>query len=174
MTRGKKFLDEIRKYEGALELFADLLWCCDVAFVGGSVRTVLTDYKTPIKDFDICVSVIDREMFEEVVNLYHVVTNSFGGYKFKLESIDFDVWELEQDSFEELSFSANINFDGIVYDYLQDVLYAEPFYDCVNSKTVKLLNNNFVSEARGFEYSKKKAEKIQELWGFNIDMEEYA
>lgn len=171
MTRGKKFLDEMYRHKGALSLFADLLLCCDVAIVGGAVRTVLTDYKTPIKDFDICVIVIDREMFKEIVESYHVVINSFGGYKFKLDSIDFDVWELQQDSFEELSFSANINFDGIVYDYMRDILYAEPFFDCVNNKTVKVLNNKFANEEKGFDYNKKKAEKIQKLWRFDIDME---
>lgn len=169
--RQELFIDALMEFDGALTLFNWLRESCDVAIVGGAVRTVLTDFKSPIKDFDCCVIVNDREWFNTTLEHYNVIRNSFGGYKIRLDSVDFDVWELhtslgEAKNFEELQYTAHLNFDGIVYDFDNDILYAKPFYDCVNSKTVKLINTIGMKH----EYNERKSKQAQDRWGFKIEL----
>lgn len=174
MSRQELFIEELMKHDGALALFNWLNICCDVSFVGGSVRTILTDYKSPIKDFDCCVVVNDRELFNSVINSCNVTHNRFGGYKIKLDSVDFDIWELkdslaEEKTFESLSYAAHLNFDGIVYDFTNDVLYAEPFIECVDSGVIKILNWNGMN----IEYTVEKVKKLRKEWGFNFSLDDY-
>lgn len=170
--RQELFIDALVEFDGALTLFNWLRESCDVAIVGGAVRTVLTGFKSPIKDFDCCVIVNDRKCFNTMIEHYNVTRNSFGGYKIQLENIDFDIWELHTSvgspkSFKELQYKTHLNFDGIVYDYENDILYAEPFYDCVNSKTIKCVNK----EGRIPGYNKRKSKQIQDKWGFKIELD---
>lgn len=173
-NRRQLFINELSKYDRALELFEKLSQYTIISFVGGSVRSVLTEYnKSPIKDFDCCVIVEDREGYNSVLKNYKINFNRFGGLKIFLTDMIFDIWELkrtctiinEVPTFEDLSKSANINFDGIVYDFTNDILYDEPFLDCVNTKIIKVLN--YV--ASNSEYNILKAKKISKLYDFKID-----
>lgn len=169
--RQELFIDAMKDFNGAVFFFNWLRKSCDVAIVGGAVRTVLTDYKSPIKDFDCCIIVKDREKFNAMLKHFEVTRNNFGGYKVKLYNISFDFWELHTSagspkSFKELQYTAHLNFDGIVYDFENDMLYAEPFYDCVNSKTVKLINTIGMKP----EYNERKSKQAQDRWGFKIEL----
>jgi len=115
----------------------------------------------------------NRVKFNEILKNYNINFNRFGGLKLKLETIIFDIWELKNSTltneeiltFEDLSKSAGLNFDGIVYDFTNDILYDEPFLECIKSKHIKIINNLGVSE----DYFLVKTKKLNELYGFTFD-----
>ena len=176
MNRRQLFINELSKYEGALEFFNELKSCSTVSFVGGAVRNILTDYnKSPIKDFDFCIIVENRVKFNNILKNKNVITNRLGGNKVLLKDIVFDIWELDKtvtsnklvSNFKDLSESATINYDGIVYDFTNDILHNEQFLDCVNSNKVKLINKNNINK----EYLDLKMKKLESLYNFEIDEE---
>ena len=176
MGRKQLFINELSKYEGALEFFNELKSCSTVSFVGGSVRNILTKYnKSPIKDFDFCIIVEDRVKFNKVLKNKNIITNRLGGNKVFLKDIVFDIWELNKtvtadklvSNFKDLSESATINYDGIVYDFTNDILHDEPFLDCINNNKVKLINKNNLNT----EYLHLKMKKLESLYNFEIDEE---
>ncbi|WP_394186820.1 hypothetical protein [Metabacillus halosaccharovorans] len=111
----------------------------DLLFFGGSIRDIcMFPDKPPLpRDFDIAIKFKDRNRFELITRKYNNRRNRFGGFKFSIGNMEFDVWELEstwafnntnlQASEENLAKSVYLNIDGIVYNFNKSKIYDELF-----------------------------------------------
>ncbi|MDW0114319.1 hypothetical protein QT711_14065 [Sporosarcina saromensis] len=117
----------------------------DLLFFGGSIRDIcLFPDNPPLpRDFDIAIKFKDKSEFEVIINKYNNKRNRFGGYKFNVANIEFDVWDLEntwafkntnlQASEENLARSVYLNIDGIVYNFNKSKVYDELFRTSITS-----------------------------------------
>lgn len=108
-------------------------------FFGGSVRDIclFPDNPPPPRDFDIAINFKNKNEFELIKRKYINKQNRFGGFKFNVGNIEFDVWDLENTwafkntqlkaSEENLARSVYLNIDGIVYNFNKSKVYDELF-----------------------------------------------
>ncbi|KQU09007.1 MULTISPECIES: hypothetical protein [Bacillus] len=111
----------------------------DLLFFGGSIRDIcLFPDNPPLpRDFDIAIKFKDKTNFDLITKKYSNRRNRFGGFKFKIGNMEFDIWDLEntwafkntnlQASEENLAKSVYLNIDGIVYNFNKSKLYDELF-----------------------------------------------
>lgn len=127
------------KNSNTLNFIEELSEVGDLLFFGGSIRDIcLFPDNPPLpRDFDIAIKFKDKSEFESITKKYNYRKNRFGGYKFKVSNIEFDVWDLEntwafnntnlQASEENLAKSVYLNIDGIVYNFNKSKIYDELF-----------------------------------------------
>ena len=145
------------------------------AVLGGAFRAAL-DSSYSLRDIDL----IYKTDFSIVLNYLSennikFKKNSFDGLKFNLDNIQFDVWDIEnhfafKNNYYKLSFknvckTTFLNYDSIMYDFTNQILYCEDYQTCINSKVLDLvggwkLNNNNpnrpLSICKIFEIKKEK------------------
>lgn len=133
------------KNSESLNFINDLMVTGDLLFFGGSIRDIclFPDNPPTPRDFDIAIKFKDFNKFEEVIKNYDFRINRFGGYKFNVAKIEFDVWNLEntwafkntnlQASEENLAKSVYLNIDGIVYNFNKSRLYDELFKTSISA-----------------------------------------
>lgn len=145
----KKIKDQLiyslGKNSDSLNFVEELSNSGDLLFFGGSIRDIcLFPENPPIpRDFDIAIKFKDKSEFESITKKYDHRKNRFGGYKFKVANIEFDVWDLEstwafnntnlQASEENLAKSVYLNIDGIVYNFNKSKIYDELFQTSIKS-----------------------------------------
>lgn len=127
------------KDSNTLNFIEELTNVGDLLFFGGSIRDICMFPDNPPlpRDFDIAIKFKDTREFELITRRYDYKKNRFGGYKFKVANIEFDVWDLEntwafnntnlQASEENLAKSVYLNIDGIVYNFNKSKIYDELF-----------------------------------------------
>lgn len=127
------------KNSESLNFINDLIATGELLFFGGAIRDICLNPKNPPmpRDFDIAIKFKDYNKFENILNNYEFRKNRFGGYKFNIADIEFDVWDLEntwafkntdlQVSEENLAKSVFLSIDGIVYNFNRNKLYDEIF-----------------------------------------------
>ncbi len=66
-------------------------------FFGGSIRDIcLFPDNPPLpRDFDIAIKFKDKTNFDLITKKYSNRRNRIGGFKFKIEDMEFDIWDLE-------------------------------------------------------------------------------
>lgn len=133
------------KNSESLNFINDLMVTGDLLFFGGSIRDIclFPDNPPSPRDFDIAIKFKDFNKFEEIVKKYDFRKNRFGGYKFNIANIEFDVWNLEntwafentnlQASEENLAKSVYLNIDGIVYNFNKCRLYDDLFKTSISA-----------------------------------------
>ncbi|MCI3918645.1 hypothetical protein MO973_00060 [Paenibacillus sp. TRM 82003] len=122
----------------------------DLLFFGGAVRDLClnpTSKKLP-RDFDIAINFNDRDRFHDIIVNYDHKRNRFGGYKFIISTVDFDVWDLNNTwafknkylipSEENLARSVYLNIDGIVYNFNRNRLYDDIFKSSIMSSQIDI------------------------------------
>lgn len=124
----------------------------DLLFFGGSIRDICIfqeRVKMP-RDFDIAIKFKDKDkdVFNSLIENYNYRRNRFGGYKFTISNVEFDIWDLENTwafkhtnllpSEENLAKSVYLNIDGIVYNYNKAKLYDEIFRTSIEDGTLDI------------------------------------
>ncbi|MGW8892054.1 hypothetical protein ACWGMM_10020, partial [Bacillus subtilis] len=68
----------------------------NLLFFGGSIRDLCMapEVNKMPRDFDIAINFKNEEKFSALIGNYNYKKNRFGGYKFSISNIDFDVWDL--------------------------------------------------------------------------------
>lgn len=127
------------KDSNTLNFIEELSNVGELLFFGGSIRDICVfPEKPPMpRDFDIAIKFKDKNTFDLITRKYKHRKNRFGGYKFTISNIEFDIWDLEntwafkytdlQPSEENLAKSVYLNIDGIVYNFNKSKLYDEIF-----------------------------------------------
>ncbi|MED2206970.1 hypothetical protein P4222_23345 [Bacillus thuringiensis] len=133
------------KDSNTLNFIEELTNVGDLLFFGGSIRDIcLFPDNPPLpRDFDIAIKFKDKNKFELITRKYNNRRNRFGGFKFKIGNMEFDVWDLEstwafnntnlQASEENLAKSVYLNIDGIVYNFNKSKIYDELFRTSINA-----------------------------------------
>ncbi|MGG0304186.1 hypothetical protein ABEY59_26445 [Bacillus albus] len=133
------------KDSNTLNFIEELTNVGDLLFFGGSIRDIcLFPDNPPLpRDFDIAIKFKDKNKFELITRKYSNRRNRFGGFKFKIGNMEFDVWDLEntwafnntnlQASEENLAKSVYLNIDGIVYNFNKSKIYDELFRTSINA-----------------------------------------
>ena len=135
------YLEMLKQQPEVKQLLETLCAIGNPYVVGGAVRDVLTD-KQP-KDLDIMLeaTILDLTPYLEQ---FHYVKNRFNGFKLKFQSIDIDIW-LMQDHFpfkqnwyspsiENFVYTPIFNIDAIYYDINQKYLYIQPLIETFQTK----------------------------------------
>ena len=122
----------------------------ELLFFGGSIRDicVFPDRPPMPRDFDIAIKFKDKASFERLINKYEYRKNRFGGYKFKIANMEFDIWDLENTwafrytdllpSEENLAKSVYLSIDGIVYNYNKSRLYDDIFRNTIKENILDI------------------------------------
>lgn len=131
------------KNSDALIFINDLMATGELLFFGGAIRDICLNPENPPmpRDFDIAIKFKNYDRFENILYKYQFRKNRFGGYKFNVADLEFDVWDLAntwafkntdlQVSEENLAKSVFLNIDGIVYNFNKSKLYDELFKNSV-------------------------------------------
>ncbi len=128
----------------------------ELLFFGGSIRDyyIYNEYKNMPRDFDIAVKLSSNEevAFNKFVEQYNFTKNRFGGYKVKINGIEFDLWNLKNTwAFKEkklladeknLAKSVFLSVDGIVYNFNQDILYDDDLKWSMENKQINIVLND--------------------------------
>lgn len=134
-----KLIFLLGKDSNTLNFIEELTNVGDLLFFGGSIRDIcLFPDNPPLpRDFDIAIKFKDKNKFELITRKYNYRRNRFGGFKFKIGNMEFDIWDLEntwafnntnlQASEENLAKSVYLNIDGIVYNFNKSKIYDELF-----------------------------------------------
>lgn len=111
----------------------------DLLFFGGTIRDICLYPDNPPfpRDFDIAINFKNKNKFEVITQKYNNRKNRFGGFKFKIGNVEFDIWDLKNTwafkntnlkaTEENLAKSVYLNIDGIVYNYNKSKVYDELF-----------------------------------------------
>lgn len=133
------------KNSSTLNFIEELSDSGDLLFFGGSIRDIcLFPDNPPLpRDFDIAINFKNKTEFELITKKYNYRKNRFGGYKFKIADMEFDIWDLEntwafnntnlQVCEENLAKSVYLNIDGIVFNFNKSRIYDELFQNSIKS-----------------------------------------
>lgn len=152
----KNIITEIRtylkKYPVASCFFHDIMNAANIYLIGGILREYDIEKKIEnIRDIDTIIDIKDNEKWNQFLRDYQHKVNVFGGYKFVLDGIKFDIWKIEDtwafknnvinvtpDKYvENLQYTVFLSSDSIIYDVSNKKLYDELY---VKSKRTKILD----------------------------------
>ncbi|MED5244980.1 hypothetical protein [Priestia sp. LL-8] len=146
----------LEDYPTSLNFIKDLSTIGELLFFGGSIRDyyVYNRYINMPRDFDIAIKIFpnNESLLEEFIGKYVHRKNRFGGYKVKIENIEFDIWNLENTwAFKENKLPAKednlvksvfLSIDGIAYNFNKDTLYDEGLRRSINNKKINIVLND--------------------------------
>lgn len=121
------------------------------AVLGGAVRAALNNVNS-LRDIDVIFQTDDFVIYDFLSeNNVQYEFNSFGGLKFNLENIQFDAWNIENHyAFQKKAYAAKfkniykttfINYDSVMYDFTNDILYDKKYNSCINEKEIDLVGS---------------------------------
>lgn len=128
--------------------------CADMYFVGGILREYKDKgYIQDVKDIDIVISIKDRNKFKQIGHEYNHYWNRFEGFKFEIDGLMFDVWEIQntwayrekkivcnkENYVENLPQTVFLNLDAIVYDWKNDIWYDEIYNQAMEIKILDII-----------------------------------
>ncbi|MGA4722454.1 hypothetical protein [Fictibacillus nanhaiensis] len=143
----------LRDYPLSISFIKNLSEIGELLFFGGSIRDyyLYNEYRNMPRDFDIAVKLNqnNESLFESIIENQLYSKNRFGGYKVKIENIEFDIWKLENTwAFKEkkliagernLAKSVFLSVDGIVYNFNHDTLYADELRWSMENKLINIV-----------------------------------
>ncbi|WP_431808569.1 hypothetical protein [Lysinibacillus sphaericus] len=151
---------------GKLEQESNLL------LFGGCIRDYYDNkFKNIPRDFDIVLSDLRQDLDSLLQNSNLVYErNKFGGYKVKLDDLEFDIWEIHNTwAFKEkkvhykelldLNKTVFLNVDSVFYDLNRGLLFDQGFSNAITSRIIDIvLTSNPYPElnlARALRYKYK-------------------
>ncbi|KZE51699.1 hypothetical protein AV540_12600 [Brevibacillus parabrevis] len=127
-------------------LLHDLSSYGNLILIGGAVRD-LAESRTP-RDYDIIVDAPDTR-FAEAFSRFSYKQNRFGGYKLKVDGIEFDIWGIQSNwafrerllapNFENISKGVFFNFDAVSFHLQWQNLDCTYFMEAINSRVLDIL-----------------------------------
>ena len=125
----------------------------DIIIVGGTIRDLLIKGETP-RDIDLIIDTgVDLEIIFSEYN--NCLKNRFGGYKLKIDNIEFDIWSIDNHwAFKEkilrknisnLKYSTFLNFDALFYNLSKQQIDSDIFNQCILNNMLEItLNEEFI------------------------------
>lgn len=154
-TLGNDFQKLLGEYINALELFNTLKKEGDLILFGGAVRSYIDNkFRDLPRDFDIVINKNDNHTnLDIILDEFEYEKNRFGGYKIKLDSLEFDIWEIEKTwAFKENKINARrcvyeeslpktvfLNIDSIIYNLNTNNYYSEVYENAMNNKILDVV-----------------------------------
>ncbi|XYG87617.1 hypothetical protein QH637_02840 [Heyndrickxia coagulans] len=143
----------LKNYPGSLKFINGMSNIGELLFFGGSIRDyyLYNGFKSMPRDFDIVVKVNAKNeiLLRNLLGKHSYRKNRFGGYKVKIENIEFDLWSLKNTwAFREkkllaeernLTKSVFLSIDGIAYNFNKDILYAEELRWSIENKKINIV-----------------------------------
>lgn len=152
----KAFSELISNYSEANRLVEKLKENGQLLLFGGAVRQYMKTegYKKLPRDFDIVIeknsSTID---LDDVLNEFSYKKNRFNGYKINVDSLEFDIWEIENTwAFKEnkvkcsefeyskkLQETVFLNVDSIVFNLTTEEFYKDKYDDAIKNRELDIV-----------------------------------
>ncbi|WP_110955002.1 hypothetical protein [Anaerosinus massiliensis] len=144
------FYKLMRQFPNADRLLHKLNKDNELFLFGGCVRSYLkNNFNKMPRDFDIVLKKNKVNDIENIFKDYQYTKNRFGGFKIKVDNLDFDIWEIEntwafkekkvQLSEKNLCETVYLNIDAIVYDLNKKKYYQKVFKDAMHSKCLDIV-----------------------------------
>jgi hypothetical protein len=149
------FYKLISGYPSADSLINQLQQCGEVLLFGGAVREYNdTRFNSMPRDFDLVINKGDNNInLEDILKNFSYKKNRFDGYKLQVDSLEFDIWELEktwafkenkvQCSQEEYSYKLQdtvfLNIDSVVYNLTTKELYNKKYKEAMKNKELDVI-----------------------------------
>lgn len=149
------------------------------AILGGSIRDALNGNLIP-RDIDVIFKSENSgiESFFKQNNVSYKL-NTFNGMKFSLNKIQFDVWDIKnhfafkesfyKPQFENICKTTLLNYDSIMFDFTEQILYSKEYYSCINKKLIKLIGKKKLIENNpNYELSICKILELSKIEKFTL------
>lgn len=132
------------------DFFEELSDRYEIILIGGALRDALNQDFAP-RDIDIIINDSNLDEFDKLLFEFKInyKNNRFGGYKLFFEDVQADVWSINKHyAFEHNYYQENVknivettflNYDSIVYDYKNKMLYDECYQECLEKKVIDLI-----------------------------------
>ena len=117
---------------------------CPIYLLGGAIRDLI--YAKKPKDLDFVV--LGKENLDLIMQLFEKFCieysfNKFGGFKFKYNDIEIDLW-LSEDLFSAIEY----NVDGLFFDLTKNSLLSLTFNDFIDNGLRLINSNNNIENGR--------------------------
>lgn len=158
----KEFYKLLNKYPRANKLIDSLSTYGEILLFGGAVRE-FNDSKFNIvpRDFDIVVKKYNKNInLDNLLNEFSYKKNRFNGYKIQADSLEFDIWEIEntwafkekkvscseEDYIAKLPDTVFLNIDSVVYNITKQQVYYNRYKEAMKYKVldVVLTDNPYI------------------------------
>lgn len=122
------------------------------AALGGAVRAALNN-SSSLRDIDIIYQT-DYTLIQDylVKNGINFKRNTFDGIKFRIDNIQFDVWNIEnhfafkenyyKTDFKNIWKTTLLNYDSIMYDFTDNKLYDKEYVNCINDQLIDIIGRS--------------------------------
>ncbi len=149
------FEELLRQYDEASELIYTLKNEGELLLFGGAVRDYMdNEFNNLPRDFDIVIKKNNKDVnLDELLKKFEYKKNRFDGYKIKVNSLEFDVWEIEKTwAFRENKIKADyqsydkklhetvfLNIDSLVYNLSTKDYYNKRYEDAVKNRVLDIV-----------------------------------
>ncbi|WP_432776312.1 hypothetical protein AAFJ72_05210 [Brevibacillus gelatini] len=142
-----KRIEQLRTVSPKVDrLLNDLSAYGDLIFIGGAVRD-LAECRTP-RDYDIIVDSSHTDFTAAFSGLSYK-QNRFGGYKLKVDGMEFDIWGIQTNwafrerllapCFENISKGVFFNFDALSFHLQRQSLDCTYFLEAIDNRVLDIL-----------------------------------
>ena len=152
---GIDFNKLINEYPNVKSLINQLENYGELFLFGGAIREYNdTKFSKIPRDFDIVINKKDKNLnLDNILKKFSYKKNRFNGYKLKIDSLEFDIWELENTwAFKEnkvkclqgeyskkLQETVFLNIDSLVYNLNTQELYDDKYMDAMKKKELDVV-----------------------------------
>ncbi|WP_044481518.1 hypothetical protein [Paenibacillus antibioticophila] len=159
------------------ELFRCLSEAGDIIIVGGALRNFA--FENVPRDIDIIIDDCSRDELDDKLKEFDYQKNRFGGYKIKVDNIEFDIWSIydnwafkegiHSSTFSNISKSTFFNFDAIAFNISTSELDADTFVHAFDTNLLDItLEDDFVPLNPTPEVNVMRAFHIHNEWGLEF------
>jgi tRNA nucleotidyltransferase/poly(A) polymerase len=147
----EKFYDLLTTRLNASKMIRTIEHQADIYLFGGCLRDFLRNqFRTVPRDFDLVISSdTDVETFLKQVDCIYR-KNKFGGYKIKVDDLNFDVWtinetwafktqKVELQNAKDLVKTVFLNVDGLLYDLKNCTFYDDLYRKAISDRTLDII-----------------------------------
>jgi len=151
----KDFYKLLSEYPEANNMVKLLEENCDLVLFGGAIREYIdSKFDSIPRDFDIVLRKKKDDIdLDKLLLKFNYKKNRFDGYKIIIDSLEFDIWEIQntwafkenkvvcqmKDYVNELQRTVFLNIDSIVYNLNNEKLYANNYKKAMKRKTLDII-----------------------------------
>ncbi|MDU1601569.1 MAG: hypothetical protein E6845_01295 [Clostridium sp.] len=152
IERIERMIQSLRNSDIAINsLLTALENISNLVIIGGALRSALQEnYK--LRDVDLILDPLKEYDIDKILlklNNTRYKKNRFGGYKVIFNTTTFDIWTIHDHwGFKEKFYKENIeniekttllNYDSLVYDYSNKILYSNNYENCIRRKIIDMI-----------------------------------
>lgn len=148
------YINKLKKDYSQLDRLLDRLSNVgESILLGGALRDIILKNDIP-RDLDFIVNT-ESNLDDLFRSEFKYTKNRFGGYKLNIESIEIDIWKMEDHwAFKEniikkdkknLKYTTFLNFDAVFYAIGSEIIDSEMFNSCIKKNCLDItLDDKFV------------------------------